>query len=127
MDDRQRVIRVLLAEDNQDLLEVLPVLIEAAGDMRCMAATDSYDSIPSLIEQHQIEVAILDLSLEGESALVVLPDLRTRFPATRFIIHSGHSEPEMQRKARDAGATDYVLKSGDPDVLIEAIRNASPV
>jgi DNA-binding NarL/FixJ family response regulator len=45
--------------------------------------------------------------------------LREQFPGTRYIIHSGHSNPELMRRS---GADAFVLKSGDFDELIDAIQ-----
>jgi CheY-like chemotaxis protein len=122
MTNESTPLRVLVAEDNEDLRAVMPPLIEESGDLHCVATTDSLDELADLIERHAVQVAVLDIELRGGSALKALPALSARFPATRFLIHSGHSNPEMIRKAREAGAAGYVLKSGDPDDLVAAIR-----
>jgi len=121
----RKQLRVLVAEDNEDLRAVMPPLIEEAGDLTCVATTDSLDEVAELLATHQTDVAVLDIELKGGSALKALPQLSARFPGTRFLIHSGHSNPEMQRKAREAGAAGYVLKSGNPDDLVAAIRKLS--
>lgn len=115
-------MRILVAEDNEDLRMVMAPLINVTGDLHCSATTDSLDEVAPLIAQHDVEVAVLDIELRGGSALKRLPALCSQFPATRFVIHSGHSNPDMIRLARDAGAAAYVLKSGDIDDLIDAIR-----
>jgi two-component system response regulator DesR len=120
-----------VAEDNDDLRELMPVLINDAPDLHCPAATAFLDQVAPLIAEHQAQVAILDIELRGGSALKLLPALRLQFPATRFIIHSGHSNPALIRNAQESGADAYVLKSGDIDELIDAIHrlaraNAGP-
>lgn len=100
----------------------MPPLINESPDLHCPATTAMLDEVAPLIEQYQAKVAVLDIELRGGSALKILPSLRQQFPATKFIIHSGHSNPELIRNARALGADGYVLKSGDFDELIEAIR-----
>jgi DNA-binding NarL/FixJ family response regulator len=51
--------------------------------------------------------------------------LRQQFPDTEFILHSAHSNPRLIRTARESGADAYVLKSGDFDEPIEAIRKVA--
>ncbi|MET0282326.1 MAG: response regulator [Steroidobacteraceae bacterium] len=118
-------IRVVVAEDNEDLRLVLPPLIDETGDLVCAGVTDSIDEVGALIESQRAQVAVLDIELRGGSALKRLPALCAQFPATRFLIHSGHSNPELMRHAREAGASAYVLKTGDFDHLYAAIRKFS--
>ena len=104
---------------------VMPPLINEAGDLHCPATTAVLDEVGPLIREHGARVAVLDIELRGGSALKHLPALRQQFPDTRFIIHSGHSNPGLIRTAHETGADAYVLKSGDFDELIEAIRKVA--
>jgi DNA-binding NarL/FixJ family response regulator len=116
-------MRIVIAEDNDDLRALMGPLLNEEPDMQCAASTAFLEDVSPLITQHQADVAVLDLQLRGGSALPRLPALRRDHPTTRFIIHSGHSNPELIRKAREAGAAAYVIKSGEIDDLIAAIRN----
>lgn len=112
-------MRVVVAEDNDDLRAVMPLLINETSSLQCLGTTAFLEEVEPLIAQHDAQVAVLDIELRGGSALKRLPALRTRFPQTRFIIHSGHSNPEL---IRNSGADAYVLKSGDVEELIRTIE-----
>lgn len=120
--DMKEVIRVVVAEDNDDLRALMGPLINEEPDLHCAASTAFLDEVSALIVQHQADVAVLDMQLRGGSTMSRLRELCGQHSATRFIIHSGHSNPELVRKAYEAGAGAYVLKSGDIDELIVAIR-----
>jgi DNA-binding NarL/FixJ family response regulator len=117
-----RPVRVLLVEDNEDLRMVMPPLLNDTPDLRCVAATECIMEVPALLRQHQAHVAVLDIELRDGSAVKHLPALSRDFPDTKFVVHSGHSNPELIRNVRAAGAAAYVLKSGDIDELIATIR-----
>lgn len=102
---------------------VMPALINGTEGLHCSATTAYIDEVGPLIAAHDVKVAVLDIELRGGSALKRLPALCSEFPQTRFVIHSGHSNPELMRMAQSAGAAAYVLKSGDFDDLIAAIRS----
>jgi two-component system, NarL family, response regulator DesR len=104
---------------------IMPPLLNEAADLHCPATTAYLAEVAPLIAQHNAQVAVLDIELRGGSALKQLPALRQQFPRTGFIIHSGHSNPGLIRTAQDTGADAYVLKSGDFDELIEAIRKVA--
>jgi two-component system response regulator DesR len=123
--DNLRPICVIVAEDNDDLRMIMPPLLNEAADLNCPATTAYLAEVAPLIAQHCAQVAVLDIELRGGSSLRLLPALRQQFPQTRFIIHSGHSNPGLIRTAQDSGADAYVLKSGDFDELIEAIRKVA--
>jgi DNA-binding NarL/FixJ family response regulator len=118
--DSSRPIRIIVAEDNDDLRAVMPPLIDEVPPLQCAGTTAYLEEIAPLIAEHQAQVAVLDIQLRGGSTLQRLPSLRAQFPATRFIIHSGHSNPELMRST---GADAYVLKSGDFDELIRVIQS----
>ena len=107
------------------LIEMPGVLMADEPDVECVASTGVLAEIAPLAEQFDVHVVVLDLQLEGGSALPHLPELRAARPQTAFLIHSGHSNPVIMESARKAGAAGYVLKTGDIDELLAAIRRAA--
>jgi DNA-binding NarL/FixJ family response regulator len=120
--ETQQIIRIVIAEDNDDLRALLPPLLNDTADLKCMATTAHIAEVAGLIAKHHADVAILDIQLRDGSALKHLPDLSRQFPATKFLIHSGHSNPDFIRAVQAAGAHAYLRKSGDIDDLIASIR-----
>ena len=116
---------IIVAEDNDDLRMLMPPLINECPDLHCAGTTAFLAEVGPLIAQHKAKVAVLDVELRGGSVLKQLPALHSEFPDTKFVIHSGHSNPELIRNAKKAGADAYVLKSGDFDELISAIRTVA--
>lgn len=120
--ETQQIIRIVIAEDNDDLRALLPPLLNDTADLRCLGTTAQIGDVAGLIAKHHADVAILDIQLRDGSALKYLPDLSKQFPATKFLIHSGHSNPDFIRAVQAAGANAYIRKSGDIDDLIAAVR-----
>lgn len=116
-------IRVVIAEDNEDLREMIVCLLEAEPDIQCVAQTGRLGAVESLCLEHVPDVVILDVELQGESGLRALPALLVRLPTVQFIIYSGHANPYMIRGAMAAGAAAYVVKTGAPEELVRSIRN----
>lgn len=100
-------------------------LLGTEADLRCVAETDDLQQVGALAAATGPHVAILDIELKGQSSLSRLAQLRRELPATRFVIYSGHGLPELVDAALAAGACEYVLKSGDPDELVRAIRRCA--
>ncbi len=118
----QQAISIVVAEDNDDLRAIMPALINEVATLNCAGTTAYLNEVGPLIARHEARVAVLDIELRGGSVIKLLPSLREQFPHTRYIIHSGHSNPEL---IRNSGADAFVLKSGDFDQLIAVIHSVA--
>ncbi len=71
------------------------------------------------------DAVIVDVGLPGgEDGIELTRKLCDEFPETVVLILSAHEEPEYARRAAEAGAMGYVLKSDAVDNLRSALRNA---
>ena len=116
---------MMIAEDNVDLRCTMVSLLDAEQDMRCVAETGDLEQVGALAASTSPQVIILDLEFKGQSSLARLANLKTQLPAARFLVYSGHALPALVEAALAAGATEYVLKSGDPYELIDAVRRCA--
>lgn len=116
------IIRVLIAEDNDDLRQTMTVLLNLQPDMKCVADTASLAEVLPLAQRCDVDVIVLDIELRGESSVVALGQLRAARPQTRIVVHSGHAHPVLVNGVRAAGASAYVRKASDIEDLFGAIR-----
>jgi len=116
-------LRVLVAEDNDDLRELLVTIIAAEPDLHCVGTANDVDTVLSSTLEHQLDVLVLDLELQGRSSIDLLKTVRRNGSKINIVVFSGHSHPEMIRHTLAAGADAYVPKSGDYELLLDAIRD----
>ena len=117
-------LRVLVAEDNDDLRDLLVTIISAEPDLKCVGTANDVDTVLSSTAEQQADVLVLDLELQGRSSIDLLKTVRRNGNKISIIVFSGHSHPEMIRHTLAAGADAYVPKSGDYELLLDAIRDA---
>ena len=116
-------LRVLVAEDNDDLRELLVTLISAEPDLKCVGTANDVDAVLDIASNHDADVLVLDLELQGRSSIDLLKTVRRNGSKITIVVFSGHSHPEMIRHTLAAGADAYVPKSGDYELLLDAIRD----
>jgi two-component system response regulator DesR len=116
-------IRVLVAEDNEDLRDLLVTLISAEADMKCVGTASDVEAVIASTAENKADALVLDLELQGRSSIDVLKTVRGAGSKITIIVFSGHSHPEMIRHTLAAGADAYVPKTGDFDLLLDAIRD----
>jgi len=118
-------IRVLIADDHALVREGIRQVLSESEGFVVVAEAGRGDHALALALQHQPDVAVLDITMEGASGLEVAAQLRQRLPAVRVLILSMHDHAQYLLQAVRAGAQGYVLKDGQPAELREAVRAVS--
>lgn len=116
-------LRVLIAEDNADLRDLLVTLVSAEPDLKCVGTAGDVDAVIACTVEHSADVLVLDLELQGRSSIDVLKTVRGTGSKITIVVFSGHSHPDMIRHTLAAGADAYVPKNGDFELLLDAIRD----
>ena len=116
-------LRVLIAEDNDDLRDLLVTLVSAEPDLRCVGTAQDVDAVIASTVEQKADVLVLDLELQGRSSIDVLKTVRKAGSKVIIIVFSGHSHPDMVRQTLAAGADAYIPKNGDFELLLDAIRD----
>jgi len=65
-------LRVIVAEDNEDLRDLLVHLISAEADMKCVGTAADVDAAIATTAEQKADVIVLDLELQGRSSIDVL-------------------------------------------------------
>lgn len=116
--------RVLVADNNVDLALILGEIIRMEGSLEFLGHVSTGAAAFERTQTEAVDILVLDLGLEDCHGFEVLDRLVSTGSRTRVIVHSGHSSPELEAHARRKGAAAYVVKDGDIDTLLAAIRAA---
>lgn len=117
-------ISIILADDHPIVRRGMQTLLEADPSLSIVGeAGDGLEAIRQ-VERAQPDVLILDLMMPGLSGLEVLRIVRQRSPRTRVVVLSMHSNNAFVVTALKNGATGYVLKGGEEENLVVAVREA---
>lgn len=99
-------------------LEGLSVVVEAGDADSAYAALGREDELP-------VDVLVVDIELPSRSGLDFTRHVRHRWPQARVLIFTMHDDPATIAQCLRAGATGFVTKSSDPDVLVDAVRRVA--
>jgi two-component system OmpR family response regulator len=114
--------RVLIVEDDPDLLVVLRVNLTAIG-VEPILAGDGRTAI-SRIEAERPDAVVLDVMLPGIDGWSVLEDLHAMGDPVPIVVCSAKKDIQDMERARELGASGYVIKPFDIDRLIDAVMVA---
>jgi DNA-binding response OmpR family regulator len=113
-------MRILVAEDDRGLREVLVQGLEDAGYL-----VDSVDRGDDAIEQlkfYEYDVAILDWRMPGVPGIEVASWARRNDRPTAILMLTARDAPPDRIQGLDAGADDYLVKPFDFGELVARVR-----
>src|SRR5437868_13987049 len=118
----QDPIRVLCVDDHPLLREGIAALIQNQRDMKLVAKVGSGREGVLGFGEHRPDVTLMDLRLPDMSGIDAMVAIRSEFPDARIIVLTTFEGDIEMRRALEAGARGYMLKSMPPQDLIEGIR-----
>jgi len=116
------VIKVLVADDHAMVREGIRSVLEREAGFQVVAEASNGSEVVPLAERQHPDVAILDISMPGESGLKAALQLRQALPEVRVLILSMYDNTEYVLESVRAGAHGYLLKDGAAQELAAAIR-----
>ncbi len=121
--DGQR-IRVLLADDHAVVREGLAGLLALQPGIDVIGRASDGRQALEMALQLQPDVVLMDVSMPELNGIDATRQILAHLPATRIIGLSMHSEPDIAKAMRDAGACAYLAKSAQPADLLAAISGS---
>jgi len=114
--------KVLVVEDVPELSHLLGMTLELDDRFTPAASARSSDEAIAMAALHRPDAIVLDVSIDGlENGIDVLPQLRELLPEARIIVFTAHGNLQQQEKALSAGASDYIVKGGDLQPLLDSL------
>lgn len=114
-----RLIRLLLADDNLEILETLADMLQPA--YLVVAALSDGASVLEQAPNLNPDLIILDISLGDIAGFEIARRLKKAGAAAKIIFLTVHENIDFVRAAFDLGADGYVYKSRISSDLIDAI------
>ena len=114
--------RVLIADDEPDLIEALHFCLEQEG-YEVRTACNGYEALGA-VRAWQPHVVLLDVMMPGMDGFEVLKRIKTLAPNAVVIVVTGHGDKELTQKALDLNATDFINKPVQREALDAALKRA---
>ncbi len=111
--------RILIIEDDTELVDVIARKLENAG-FATFSTTDGLEGI-RLVDTEELDLILLDLTLPDVDGIDVLRHLRQR-TALPIVIISGRTEEAERVVGLELGADDYMAKPFGLNELLARVR-----
>lgn len=116
---------VAICDDHVMVRDALAGVISLYPDMNVVGVAESRATLRDVIDRAHPDVAVIDIRLGAESGIDAAREMRERSPETKVILLTSFSDDTYLVQAHELGACAFLLKSGTPDELVEAVRSVA--
>ena len=114
--------RVLIVDDNEQLLSVLQMILESRG--YDVVSCSNAETALKYVEQNVPDVILCDIMMPGINGFAFHSQVQkdTRLCHVPFLFLTALSDPVEVRAGKEAGVDEYLTKPFSPEDLVAAIR-----
>lgn len=116
------IIKVTLAEDGDVLRRSLADSLREQPDISVLGEAAEGGELVALCRETPPDVAVVDIRMPGMDGVAACKILRSELPEVRLLILTTFDDDEYLRELFGLGVDGYLLKTGSPPRLAEAVR-----
>lgn len=118
---------VLTVDDSRTMRNMLKLALTEAGHT-VIQAEDGVHGVEVLNQSGGVDVIITDINMPRMDGFGFIDHIRQdpRNRSTPILVLTTESEGVKKQRAKDAGATGWIVKPFDPVKLIAAVRRVAP-
>jgi DNA-binding NarL/FixJ family response regulator len=124
MNDEAKTIRVLVADDDEDIRELLADMVNKDDSVELVGTAEDAISAVSLAEETEPDVAVLDWMMPNGGGPKAAEELKSKREEIRIVGISAGDPFVASTQMGSTGAVAFLEKGFSRDELIEAIHSA---
>jgi DNA-binding NarL/FixJ family response regulator len=115
-------ISVAIVEDDARFMESFRRMLAATPDLKLVTTADDLAGGMKLLDGEATDVLLVDLDLPGGSGLQIIAEARRRWPESDVMVVTVFGDRPNLVAALKCGASGYLHKDRDPNLLADQIR-----
>jgi len=116
--------RIVLVDDHTLFRKGLAELLERDGALKVVAMTGDPSGVRAVLDAQHPDALVMDLNMPGDDGINVMQQLKAEgYTLPILILTVSEAEEDLARALR-GGANGYLLKSMEPDEVVEAVQRA---
>lgn len=119
------MIRLFIAEDHAIVRCGLRQIFALVPDLEVVGEAANGGEVLAGLRHEPFDVLLLDMNMPGISGAELITRVKTHRPDLPILILSMHDEAQVAARALRAGASGYITKDCEPDILLAAIRKVA--
>lgn len=116
------IIKILLVDDQEDLLEITRLFLEKGGDISVETSNSPIKAL-ELVQEKKYDAIVSDYEMPKMDGIEFLKTIKKIGIEKPFIIFTGRSREDVVIEALNSGADFYLQKGSEPKIQFAELRN----
>ena len=115
-------IKVAIADDHILFRAGVKTALSMQPDVKIIAEADNGMQLLNLLKHITPDVILLDIQMPIMDGMSTLPEIKRLYPEIKVVMLTMHNDHSMISRLLELGATGYLTKNSDSEVIHEAVR-----
>ena len=118
-------LEVLVADDHAIIRDGLKKIIADTDDLVVAGEAGNGHAVLEKVRERDWAVVVLDMSMPGRNGVELIKLIKAERPKLPILIFSMHPEEQFAVRGIRAGASGYLSKESDSELLLPALRKVA--
>lgn len=118
-------IQLLVADDHAIIRDGLKQIFSDTDDIVVAGEAANGHEVMARVREQDWGAVLLDMSMPGRSGLDLIRQIKSEKPTLPILVLSMHNEEQYALRALRAGASGYLTKESDSELLIAVVRKVA--
>lgn len=118
------MIRIVIADDHAMVRAGLSQLLGSFDDLEVVGTASDGSEAVQVVGELLPDLVLMDLSMPVMDGIEATAAVKKAYPDTHVVVLTTFQEPRQVAAALSAGASGYLVKDVEPEVLVAGIRAA---
>ena len=119
------LIKVAIVDDHTMVAEGFERIINGSGIAVVIGKAFSAAGCMSLLSKSETDVLLLDVSMPDGNGIDLCRKIKALYPEIKVLIISSHTEMQIINRALEEGASGFILKNANAEVIIEGLQTVA--
>jgi DNA-binding NarL/FixJ family response regulator len=125
MTEPERVLRIVVADDQSSVREGLVLLLDLLPGIDVVASAADGKQAIARVAEHRPDAILLDLHMPVLDGVETAKALTAQYPDTAIVVLTTYADDSSVLAALQAGARGYLTKDADRQDIASALRSAA--
>ncbi|HEY4799352.1 MAG TPA: response regulator transcription factor [Bacteroidia bacterium] len=118
----QRVNSLMIVDDHQIIVDGIKMLLHGVKNISVVAEANNGRDALAILETKKVDLILMDIEMPILNGCDTTAIITSKFPNTKIIALTTHDDKSLIDKMLNAGASGYLLKNINREILLEAIE-----
>ncbi|WP_002151354.1 response regulator [Bacillus cereus] len=115
------MIRIMIVDDQSLIRDGLAMILNLRPELEVVGTASDGDEVVQKVKQLQPEIILMDIRMPRMNGVEGTRLVREQFPHIKVLMLTTFSDSELIFEALEQGASGYLLKDMETDVIVQAI------